>query len=108
MAYTVALKTGGSVTVFGMQDILELIEEYIGTEARWWLEEWIREINDESYAEELEKENKGLCEHHKEVMEELREKSEIIAGLIREKEINRKKLSAVAGQIGIITYREGR
>ena len=108
MAHTVALKTGETITLFGMRDMLELVEEYIGTEARWWMEEWIRDITDECCVEDLEEENKGLREHHKEVMEKLREQSEIIAGLIRKKEIDRKKLSAAAGQIGIITLREGR
>ena len=54
----------------------------------------------------MEKEADSLREHHKEVMAELRKESEIIAGLIRKKEIDRKALSTAAGNIGIITFRE--
>ena len=39
-------------------------------------------------------------------MAELRQQSEIIAGLIREKEIDRRALSSAAGTIGSITWRE--
>jgi hypothetical protein len=39
-------------------------------------------------------------------MTELRKESETIAGLIREKEIDRRALSAAAGNIGCITWRE--
>ena len=56
--------------------------------------------------EDLEKEVEGLRARHKEVMQELRRQSETIAGLIREKEIDRKALSSAAGAIGSITWRE--
>lgn len=39
-------------------------------------------------------------------MAELRKQSETIAGLIREKDIDRRALSAAAGAIGCITWRE--
>ena len=54
----------------------------------------------------LEKEADSLRVHHKDVMAQLRQQSETIAGLIREKNIDRKALSTAAGQIGCITWRE--
>ncbi len=62
--------------------------------------------DDEAYIEDLEKEADGLRARHREVMEELRQHSEAIAGLIREKAIDRVKLSHEAGAIGCITWRE--
>ena len=56
--------------------------------------------------EALWKENQELRDHHHKGMEELRKLSETEAGLIREKEIDRKALSSVAGKIGKITRRE--
>ena len=44
--------------------------------------------------------------HHREVMHSLREESEKIACLIRERDIDRKALSTAAGRIGTITWRE--
>ena len=71
------------------------------------LEEHLAEKDgDANYVTYLEKEADSLREHHREVMAELRKESEIIAGLIRKKEIDRKALSTAAGNIGSITWRE--
>ena len=56
--------------------------------------------------EELEQENKGLRDHHKEVMEELREASKALAHEIGQPVQDRKAISNIAGTIGIITGRE--
>ena len=57
-------------------------------------------------AEKLKDELQRLKEHRREVMTALREASEKIATLIREKEIDRKTLSTTAGKISSITWRE--
>lgn len=102
MAHTIALKSGETVMLFDERDMLDLVGEHMGLEAKQWLEEWIHEITDESCVEDLEEENKGLRERHKEVMEELREQSEIIAGLIRKKEIDRKNSLLQRGRSGLL------
>ena len=45
-------------------------------------------------------------EHYHQVIRELRAHAEKLAGLIREKELNRMAISHEAGQIGVITGRE--
>ena len=45
-------------------------------------------------------------DRHKQVMEEIRKEAEKLAGLIREKELNRSAISQTAGRIGSLTWRE--
>ena len=107
MADVLQLLDGSIYTVFDLRDVMELIDTHLGMEVRRWLEEYLAEGDDlDVYAEDLEKEVEGVRKHHREVMNLLRTQSETIAGLIREKDIDRKALSAAAGQIGIITWRE--
>lgn len=107
MAHTIELTDGSIHLISNERDMLDLVDEQMGFYARTELEEMLSEHDlDADYIEELENDVKGLREHHKEVLEELRKLSDEIAGLIREKEIDRKKLSAVAGEIGILTWRE--
>ena len=107
MAHVIELTDGSTHTIFGERDILALVDEYLGYEARRKLEELLTEYDpDMDYIEDLESELKGVREHHREVMEQLRTQSETIAGLIREKDIDRKALSKAAGVIGSVTWRE--
>ena len=107
MANTILLTNGRIKTVFKERDFLDLVDECMGSNARGWLEDWLAEKDgDTDYVTYLEKEADSLRAHHKEVMEKLRKESEIIAGLIRKKEIDRKALSTAAGNIGSITWRE--
>jgi hypothetical protein len=107
MADVIQLSDGSVHTLFDERDALDLIDRYMGLELRKWLENLLSESDDDAaYIDDLEKEAEGLCAHHKEVMAELRKQSENIAGLIREKEIDRKALSAAAGAIGCLTWRE--
>lgn len=107
MADMITLADGSNEILFELKDMLELIDTHLGDEARKWLEQYLTEIDDlGGYATCLEEEIQGQKDHHRDVMERLRTESEIIARLIREKEIDRIKLSAAVGQIGIFTGRE--
>ena len=107
MAEVIILRDGGKEVISEAHDFLELVDTHLGNEARVWLEEFLSEGSDrEAYITDLEGEARGLRNHHRAVMDELRGASEKIAKLIREKEIDRKALSAAAGQIGTVTWRE--
>lgn len=107
MADVIRLKDGSVHTVFDERDALELVRDYMGDDIHRWFEYCLSDREDDgAYIEDLEKEADGLRDHHREVMAELREQSEIIAGLIREKDIDRRALSTAAGKIGTITWRE--
>ena len=107
MADVVTLKYGRNEIVFDERGFMDQVDEHMGPEARRWLEDWLSETDDAAdYIDDLEKELTGAKEHHKDVMAQLRQQSEMIANLIREKEIDRKALSTAAGQISCITWRE--
>ncbi len=107
MADVITLKNGRNEIVFDDRSFLDLVDEHMGPEARRWLEDWLSESDDDSeYIDDLEQELSGVKDHHKDVMAQLRQQSETIASLIREKEIDRKALSTAAGTIGTITWRE--
>ena len=106
MADVIQLPDGSVHTIFDERDALDLVGERLGDDLRRWLEDWMSESDDAAYIEDLEKDNDCLRARHKEVMAELRQHSEAISGLIREKEIDRVKLSHEAGAIGCITWRE--
>ena len=107
MADVIQLSDGSVHTVFDDHDALDLISTYMGYEIQRWLEDRLNGGEDvESYIEDLEKEADSLRAHHKEVMTELRQHSEVIAALIREKDIDRKALSTEAGTVSCVTWRE--
>ncbi len=107
MANVIQLVDGSIHTLFHEWDILDLVDEQMGYEAREAIKDLLLEKDyDESCVEDLESELEGMKDHHREVMEQLQKQSETIAGLIREKEIDRKALSKVAGIIGSVTWRE--
>ena len=107
MADVIRLPGGSAHIICNDRDALELVDEHLGMDMRRWLEDRLSEDDGaEDYIADLEKEADGLRARHKEVMAELRQHSEAIATLIREKEIDRVKLSHEAGAIGGITWRE--
>lgn len=107
MATTITLPNGKNETVFDFGDLLRLIEDQMGYETRELLEEWIRpDCDAEEYIGYLEKELEAQKARRLDAMKALRKQSETIAELIREKEIDRVKLSHAAGAIGLITWRE--
>lgn len=111
MADVITTKDGRNHTLFDERDLFWLVEEYMGDEARRWIEDYLSGAEDEhsddaEAIKELEQEADRLRNHHRDVMRELREQSETIAGLIRAREIDRGKLSTAAGKIGKLTWRE--
>lgn len=107
MADVIQMKDGTIETVFDTRDLLDLIGNHMGFEIQRLLEERLEEPESlEEYIADLEKDADDLRARYKERMAELREQSEIIARLIREKVIDRRALSAAAGAIGSLTWRE--
>ena len=63
MAHVMEMKDGKTATVFGLRDVLEMVEEYAGTEPRRFIEEYVSEIKqDRVDFEEQEKYYEGRIE----------------------------------------------
>ena len=95
----ITMPDGKNMTILDEHDFFELVEEYMGSDALWYLEENLKPRKEIHYIPQW-------SDDKKEVMRELRKCSETIANLICEKEIDRKALSAAAGKIGRITWKE--
>ncbi len=107
MADLVRLRDDSVRMIMDIRDLLDLIDTCLGDEARRWLEEYLSEIEAQGEDDsDLEAELERLKGHHREVMQALLDESETISFLIREKGIDRRRLSTAAGNIGAITWRE--
>jgi hypothetical protein len=107
MADVLQMWDGDIQTVFSIDDFIQLVDEYMGMDARRYLESYLDDSDGAlEYAEDLEKERDGWRDHHKEVVKEIREQSEKLAGLISEKELDRREISNACGKIGILTWKE--
>ena len=103
----IALPGGKTEVIFDDRDFLNLLEERMGYDARCWLEERLEPSGDDAeYIAYLEKEIEAMKKRCQETMTALRKQSETINELIREKKIDRVKLSHAAGAISMITWRE--
>ena len=93
--------------VSDLRDFAELIDKYMGLDARRWLDDLLEEaLEDTRYSEELEKEIEHQEEYHKGILKSIRTHSEKLAELIGAKELDRREISNTAGAIGVITWRE--
>ena len=107
MAYVLTTNSGENFILVDFRDFTDLVERHIGIEARDWLLEYLGD----AYGEEPEidaviDEYENERDRHKQVMEEIRKEAEKLAGLIRERELNRSAISQTAGRIGSLTWRE--
>ena len=111
MADLIKLKDGKFAVLNELSDLYELMDTYMGDEARRWMEDYQSEEQLEAHdydlmTKEYESELSKQKEHHEEVMQELRKQSEQLANHIQQKELDRSAISAIAGKIGTITWRE--
>lgn len=110
MAHVIEVK-GKAAVVIGLKDMMELIDQHMGPDFLTALEETLSEI----YASEfewaqIEREHRSeleeIREHYHNVIRDIRDQSEELAELIREKRLNRNAISKCAGKIGTLTWRE--
>lgn len=108
MPEMIQTKDGKNHTMFDNKDIYDLIDEYMGMEARDLIIDWIKDIkecadyeSEQSREEEMNKFTKQFTDKHKEIFNELHELSVNIGELITEETIDRRKLSNMVGQLSI-------
>lgn len=104
---TILLTDKKVATILEPRHMLELVDKYMGMDARMWFEDYLTE-DDSQTADVVAMETyyEKRIEHYQQVSRELRAHAEKLAGLIREKELNRTAISHEPGQIGVITGRK--
>lgn len=110
MAQVIEVK-GKAAVVLGLKDLMELIDQHMGMEFRTAMEEMLSETYASEYEwAKIEREHRSeldeIREHYHNVIRDIRDQSEELAGLIREKSLNRNAISKCAGKIGTLTWRE--
>lgn len=104
---TIVLKDKKVATILEPRHMLELVDEYMGYDARMWFEDYLAGADSQTAdVTAMGTYYEKRIEHYRQVIRELRAHSEMLAGLIREKKLNRMAISHEAGQIGVITGRE--
>ena len=102
---TILLTDKKVATILEPRHMLELVDEYM--DARMWFEDYLAGADSQTAdVASMETWYEKRIEHYHQVIRELRAHAEKLAGLIREKELNRTAISHEAGQIGVITGRE--
>ena len=104
---TILLKDKKVATILEPRHMLELVDEYMGSDTRMWFEDYLSGADSQTAdLAATEEWYEKRIEHYRQVMRELRAHAEKLAGLICQKELDRKAISHEAGQIGVITGRE--
>lgn len=111
MADVITVNGGGTAILSELRDFTELVEEHISFEAARWLEGYLSDAYGEegeidAVIDEYEKDMEKQKGRYRQVMEEIRAEAEMLSGLIREKDLDRKAISNAAGRIGSLTWRE--
>ena len=104
MAHVMEMKDGKTATVFGLSDVLEMVEEYAGTEPRRFIEEYVSEINqDRVDFEEQEKYYEGRIEkledHQRAFLNDVKEELEAMEQFLDAPRLSRTKLHAAVRNI---------
>ena len=104
MAHVMEMKDGKTATVFGLRDVLEMIEEYAGPEPRRFIEEHVSEIEQDGVDfEEQEKYYEGRIEkledHQRAFLNDVKEEMEAMEQFFDASRLNRAKLYAAVRNI---------
>ena len=111
MPHVITAVDGRNHTLFDGRDFLSLVDEYIGFEARGFLEDWMKE-QDESAAEvqeaaqEYETELDQLRDHQRLVLSDMYEEASWLLKLTGDPHPKRSEIRACAQKIWDVLYQE--
>lgn len=111
MPHVIKLKDGTLITPFGVSDVLETVENYVGCEVREYLEEYLAEAAQdcsdyEGQIKEYEKDTEKLQEHQREVLENIQEELEALDILLHGDRLNRKRMQGAVRILRQMVSRE--
>lgn len=91
-------------TILDTDDLLELVEDYMGPEVREAIVEAMNEQDD--CMKDLEYQCVELTKNHREIMQQIYDEQLALHDLIIAEELDRKAISKVCGRLSSITSRE--
>lgn len=111
MASTVTTPDGQTHVIMTSRDLLDLIDAYMGLEAREAVVEQMNEqellhADDEECIREMNDMLGDLSKHHKEVCQNLYDAQKGLADLIAARDLDRRAISSICGKLSAILHRE--
>lgn len=107
----IVLKDGSKFVMSSFKDLIDLIRIYIGDDAVSWLSTYIYDskcsaeekfyIGQEDEVDEVE----ATKAHYKFILQDIHDLTGELSKEIREKKLNRDKVSNLVGKIAILAYR---
>lgn len=111
MPHAIEMKDGKILTPFGIRDLLEAVSDYAGEELAREIEEYIdtnvADIDDyEKEFDRLEQENERLADHHRGVLNDIREEVDALDTLLHDTRLNRTRMQGAVKIIRQMIHRE--
>lgn len=111
MPHSIKLKSGELIVPFEIDDLLEEIEKHMGYEARQYVEDWEKAIEEEREydafdREEAEKEMERVQDHNRSLLVDLKLEAEALDELLDADRMNRKSLREVVRRMGCMINQE--
>lgn len=88
MPHVLEIKRGELLTPFNVFDVMDAVEDYMGTDIRQYLEEYLEGV--ESDAEEITDDE--IADHYKQVLLNIRDETEEVLRLIEKPRMDRKAI----------------
>ena len=88
MPHVLEIKGGELLTPFNVFDVMDAVEDYMGTAIRQYLEEYLEGV--ESDAEEITDDE--IADHYKQVLLNIRDETEEVLRLIEKPRMDRKAI----------------
>ena len=103
----VTLWDGRVENVTDNRDMMYLVDEYMGMDARWWFEDRDKEQEDiEKEYDDLWKDYEKQQEEHKAVIREIEAETDKLSDLLQQSRLNRKAIVETIKAIDLIVWRE--
>ena len=96
MPHVLEIKGGELLTPFNVFDVMDAVEDYMGTDIRQYLEEYLEGV--ESDAEEITDDE--IADHYKQVLLNIRDETEEVLRLIEKPRMDRETLNLIVKMIG--------
>lgn len=97
MPHVLKMKDGKLLTLFGIRDLLDAVEDYAGEELRREIESYIdtnaEDIDDyEKEYDRMEQDNERLADHQRSVLCNIRDEVDALDTLLQDTRLNRRRM----------------
>lgn len=111
MPHAIELKDGKILTLFGIRDLLDAVQDYAGEELRREIESYIdtnvADIDDyEKEYDRMEQDNERLADHQRSVLCNIREEVDALDTLLHDTRLNRARMQGAVRIIQQMINRE--